>query len=86
MGWQAHLKLPITATIDASGRKIFTLVPGVLQKGASSFFKAMGIFTGVGITKDLEEFFDLTQRLYGVDPDSGGGDQLGLFWDNPGQR
>ena len=86
VGWQVHVKLLITATIDASSRKIFTLVPGVLQKGVPSFFKAMGILTGVGITKDLEEFFDLTQRLYGVDPDSGGGDQLGLFWDNPGQR
>ena len=67
MGWQIHVKLPIDATIDASGRKIFTLVPGVLQKGVTSFFKAMGTLTGVGITKDLEEFCELTQRLYGVD-------------------
>ena len=67
VGWQVHVKLPITATSDASGHKILTMDPGELQNGAASFFKAMGILTGVGITKDLEEFFDLTQRLYGVD-------------------
>ena len=67
VGWQVHVMLPINATTDASGRKIFTMVPGVLQKGVTSFFKAMGTLTGVGITKDLEEFCELTQRLYGVD-------------------
>ena len=67
VGWQIHVRLPIDATTDASGRKIFTMVPGVLQKGVTSFFKAMGTLTGVGITKDLEEFCELTQRLYGVD-------------------
>ena len=66
VGWQVHVKLPLTATTDASGRKIFTMVPGKLQKGVSPFFKAAGILTGVGISKDLEEFCDLVQRLYGV--------------------
>ena len=65
VGWQVHVRVPLTATTDACGRKILKLTPGKLQKGVARFLKALGTVTGVGITKDLEEFFALTSRLYG---------------------
>ena len=67
VGWQVHVRIPLAPTQDASGRKVLTLAPGKLQKGFTSFLKAMGSVTGVGVRKDLQEFVDLVDRLYGVD-------------------
>ena len=67
VGWQVHVRIPTVSSEDASGRRTLKIVPGTLQKGVSAFFKAIGRVTGVGITDDLRQFFDLVNQLYGVD-------------------
>ena len=67
VGWQVHVRLPIVATEDASGRRTLRIVPGTLQKGVYAFMKAIGRVTGVGVTDDFRQFFDVVKQLYGVD-------------------
>jgi hypothetical protein len=67
IGWQIHVHLPVACLLDNERGNILVITPGKLQNGVISFFKELKYLTGVGIGKDIEEFLQVIQALYGKD-------------------
>ena len=66
VGWQVHVKLPVTSTRDAKGRRTLKMEPGELQESVLPFFNEIGEVTGVDVEDDLTKFFLVVQKMFGV--------------------
>jgi hypothetical protein len=66
IGWQIHIHLPVACLLDNERENMLVITPGKLQNGVI-FFKELKYLTGVGIGKDIEEFLQVIQALYGKD-------------------
>jgi len=67
VGWQVHIRLPTDKIHQVDDDSLLAITPGQLQPNLVRLLKECKNLTGVGVTKDLRQFFEVVKALYGSD-------------------